>query len=146
MTHEDYGLLALCLWREARGEGAAGQIAVGCVVRNRVEKNGTSYFVEITKPWAFSSITAEGDPQLGLYPSVLDHAWLQCQDLAGQIVDGVLNDSTGGATLYWNPNGIKSSKTFTTLVGQVVAFPQSWNPAVVTETTQIGAHIFLKEN
>lgn len=145
MTPVDYGILALCLWREARGEGYAGQVAVACVVRNRVLKNSTSYFGEITKKWAFSSITATGDPQLGLYPNVFDTQWQQCQQIAQSVADGDITDTTGGATLYWNPLGIKSNVTFETLSGQTVDFPQSWNPEVVSETVQIGSHIFLRE-
>lgn len=146
MTHADYALLSLCLWRESRGEGYAGQVAVACVVRNRVLRDSNSYFAEVIKPWAFSSITAKGDPQLGLYPKDTDAQWLQCQQIAQSVADGLITDTTGGATLYWNPSGIKSNATFTLLDGTTVAFPQGWNPAVVTETVQIGAHIFLKEN
>lgn len=145
MNHADYAMLALCLWREARNQGYAGQVAVACVVRNRVLKNSTSYFAEVTKKWAFSSITATGDLQLGLYPAVLDSQWLQCQQIAQSVADGLIADTTGGATLYWNPLGIKSNVTFKTLAGQTVAFPEDWNPAVVTETVQVGAHIFLSE-
>lgn len=146
MTHSDYFMLALCLWREARGEGYAGQVAVACVVRNRVLKTHTNYYAQVVKPWAFSSITAKGDLQLASYPNVLDSQWLQCQNIAQSVADGEIGDTTGGATLYWNPQGIHSSHTFTCLDGKVVSFPDSWNPAVVEETVQIGAHIFLKEN
>ena len=45
----------------------------------------------------------------------------------------------------WNPNGIDSKDTFTTLAGETVPFPEGWNPAVVRETIQIGEKIFLKE-
>jgi N-acetylmuramoyl-L-alanine amidase len=145
MTHADYFMTALCLWREARGEGRTGQVAVGCVIRNRVLKRSTSYYVEIIKPWAFSSMTARGDLQLALYPVTLDSMWAQCQQVAQEICDGLTADVTAGATLYWNPKGISSTKTFVTLAAETVAFPESWNPDVVTETVQIGAHIFLRE-
>ncbi len=145
MTHSDYALLALCLWREARGEGYAGQVAVACVVRNRRLKRHTSFFAEIVKPWAFSSITAIGDSQLTKYPVDLDSAWLQCQQIAQAVADGEISDTTGGATLYWNPDGIESNVTFQLKDGSIVDFPKSWNPKVVEETVKIGAHVFLKE-
>lgn len=145
MTPADYAFLALALWREARGQKDPGMAAVGCVVRNRVLKNKSTYYAEITKKWAFSSITATGDAQLGLYANVLDNQWHDAQSLAQQIADGKLEDVTGGATLYWNPNGITSDKTFALNDGTAVKFPETWNPAVVSETVRIGAHIFLKE-
>lgn len=138
-------MLSLCLWREARGEGSEGQTAVACVIRNRVIKNSTNYYAEIVKPWQFSSITAKGDPQLGLFPSAFDKQWEQCQEIAQNVIFGQIQDVTGGATLYWNPKGIESNHTFTTLMGSTVAFPDSWNPHKVSETVQIGDHIFLKE-
>lgn len=145
MTHADYAILALTLWREARGEKDPGMAAVGCVLRNRVLKNLSTYYAEATKKWAFSSLTAVGDSQLGLWPNVLDNRWHDAQSLAQQIADGMYADVTGGATLYWNPNGIQSAKTFKLNDGTVVKFPETWNPAVVKETVQIGAHIFLRE-
>lgn len=145
LTHSDYGLLALCLWREARSEGYAGQVAVACVVRNRRLKRHTSFFSEIVKPWAFSSMTAIGDSQLAKYPVDLDNQWQQCQQIAQSVADGEIADTTGGATLYWNPNGIKSTAVFHLLDGTSVAFPQSWDQAVVIETVKIGSHVFLRE-
>jgi N-acetylmuramoyl-L-alanine amidase len=141
----DQFMLALCMYREARGDGRAGMVAVGCVVRNRAVKNGTSFYAEVIKPLQFSSITAAGDPQLATYGPESAASWQLAQLLAADIADDSIQDTTGGATLYWNPNGIKSAATFTTLAGAVVPFPEGWNPAVVSETVQVGEQIFLKE-
>lgn len=145
MTHEDYCMTALALWREARGEGNTGMLAVACVIRNRFIKRNSTFYAEVIKPWAFSSITAKGDVQLGLYPAEPDLIWQQAKLTAANVIDNIVADITGGATLYWNPAGIESTKTFTLSDGSVVAFPSTWNAAVVAETCRIGAHIFLKE-
>lgn len=145
MTHSDYALTSLCLWREARNQGNAGLTAVACVLRNRVMKHNSTYMSEVVKPWAFSSMTATNDSQLTLYPKDSDPIWQQCQLLAANVMDGEVDDITGGATLYYNPAGIVSTATFMLNDGSVVKFPQGWNPAVVKETVVIGAHIFLKE-
>lgn len=130
MTHADYFMLALCLWREARGEGRRGQVAVACVIRNRVVKRQSSFYEEVIKRWQFSSITAKGDPQLGLYPQSYDADWVQCKVIAQDIVDGKLQDETLGATLYYADS---------------MAFPGSWDIAKVKETIKIGHHTFYVE-
>jgi len=144
-SHADYAFTSLCIWREARGEGQAGMTAVACVLRNRVHKNNSTYFAEVTKPWQFSSITAKGDPQLGLFPGATDGLWTTAQLTAGNVIDGDVQDITNGATLYWNPAGIESDKTYVLPDGSQVKFPHTWNPAAVRWTATIGHHIFLKE-
>lgn len=145
MTHSDYFMLSACLWKEARGEGNNGMLAVACVVRNRTTKHHSSYYSEIVAPWQFSSITAKGDSQLILWPKESDPLWQQAQLIATNVIDGSVQDITGGATLYWNPNGIQSDRLFKLNDGSMVSFPASWNAKVVSETMQIGHHIFLKE-
>ncbi len=57
-------LLAMCIFGEARGEGDEGKLAVGCVVRNRVNSEGrygVGFPGVILKPWQFSSFNAN-DP------------------------------------------------------------------------------------
>lgn len=141
----DYAMTALCLWREARGEGQTGMTAVACVIRNRVMKHNSTYLAEVTKKWAFSSMTAPGDSQLILYPTVNDAVWITSQLAAQTVIDGDSTDITSGATLYWNPNGIQSTKTYTLPDGTVVKFPQSWNVDATQFAVKIGNHIFLRE-
>lgn len=130
MTHADYFMTALCLWREARGEGNSGMTAVGCVIRNRVTRDNKSYYAEVVKPWQFSSITAKGDPQLVLFPDALDGSWQQAVLVAGNIIGDVVSDITGGATLYFDDS---------------IPFPRSWNPAAVQATVKLGRLNFYKE-
>jgi N-acetylmuramoyl-L-alanine amidase len=126
----DLFMLAICMWREARGDGRDGMVAVGCVVRNRVTRHGTTYYAEVVKPWQFSSISAHGDPQLGLYPLEADPSWQTAQLLATDIANGNIQDSTQGATLYY---------------ANSIPFPKSWNKAVIQATVTIGNQFFFRE-
>ena len=123
----DVYMLALTIWREARGEGIDGMTAVGCVVRNRVTKNGTSYYREIVKPWQFTSISVKSDPEVNLWPGWADTQWLTAQDIAQEIVSGGTVDTTGGAVNYY-ANTIE---------------PPEW-VASMTFTVQIGKQLFYK--
>lgn len=130
MNPADLFMLALCLYREARGDGDAGMIAVGCVVRNRVHRRNSSYYVEVVKRLQFSSITAKGDPQLILYPAALDASWIKAQAIAAGIISGSIADTTQGSTLYY---------------ANTIPFPASWNRAVLTPTVTVGNQFFFKE-
>jgi len=60
-------LLALMLWREARGESDEAKIAVAHTVVNRVAHPGwwgRTVDDVIAKKWQYSSMTDPGDPQL----------------------------------------------------------------------------------
>ena len=129
-TTPDSFMLALCLWREARGEGVAGMTAVGSVIRNRVLSRKTSYYAEVMRPWQFSSITAHGDPELTLWPALSDPSWEEAQRLAAGIIDGSLADTTGGATLYYADS---------------MGFPKDWNRAECVATVTVGRQFFFRE-
>ncbi len=129
MFGDDF-MLALCMWREARGDGAAGMTAVGCVVRNRVTAHGSGYYSEIVRALQFSSITAKGDPQLTLYPQLSDGTWGMAQTLAKEVISGplALEDITGGAQFYY---------------ATTIPLP-SWAEGM-TMTCQIGRQRFYKQ-
>jgi spore germination cell wall hydrolase CwlJ-like protein len=130
MTHMDYAMAALCLWREARGEGERGMAGVGWVLRNRVARRGSCYFAEVVRPWQFSSMTAKGDPQVANYPAVADPSWALAQQVAAYVIEKALADPTGGATLYYDDS---------------IAFPKSWDRAKVQATVKIGRLNFYRE-
>lgn len=101
MTLDDYErfLLALTMWREARGEGIDGMYAVACVVRNRVRAGMGTYWGVLTHPRQFSSMTVRGDSQTVLWPVPSDPRWTAALDW-----DEVnAPDITHGALYYWNP-------------------------------------------
>lgn len=98
-------LLALTLWREARGEGEVGMQAVGCVIRNRQQAKAYGNWAEVmcTK-YQFSSLTAPEDPMLIIWPGSQDLIFPQAMQIAEGIYDGSLPDITEGAFHYFNPH------------------------------------------
>jgi spore germination cell wall hydrolase CwlJ-like protein len=103
---DDRLLLALCCWREARGECFDVQVGVARTVLNRVHAAPAQGFhrsirENVLKPWAFSSFM-EGDPNSVKYPAAFDLSWKSC--LAA--VDSALTsdaDITLGAVFYFSP-------------------------------------------
>ena len=86
----EVGLLALVIWREARGEGELGMRAVAWTVRNRVEHPtwwGTDYGSVIAKREQYSSMTHAGDPQLSRFPLADDASFAQALEIAYAIVN-----------------------------------------------------------
>lgn len=128
-TEQDRYETAVCVWREARGEGLAGMAAVACVIRNRVLRHKTTFAGEVMRKWAFSSMTAPSDPQLHLVPGGRDHAWLQAQSVAEAVIAG-LRDTTGGATLYYDDS---------------IPFPKAWDHSKVEATVKLGRLNFFRE-
>src|SRR5271169_2984705 len=91
-------LLALAIYREARGEDRAAKIAVGCVIRNRVQHPswyGRTWFEVITKPYQFSSFNL-GEPNSTVFGSPNDPAWQDSAAAALSVMGGAA-DPTGGA-------------------------------------------------
>jgi spore germination cell wall hydrolase CwlJ-like protein len=100
---DDAHLLALCIWREARGEGMFGRRGVGCVVRNRVNHGGygVGYPGAILKPWQFSSFNTS-DINAALWPIDGSLDWMGCLAEANDVLAGI-DDVTNGALLYFSP-------------------------------------------
>ena len=97
-------LLARCIWGEARGEIAAGKLAIAHVVLNRTLKQswmGSTIREVILKPYQFSCFN-DGDPNAKklavIDPS--DKAFSECLLIANLACDGYTIDPTGGATHY----------------------------------------------
>lgn len=98
-------MLALCLWREARGEPLEAKAAVACSIRNRVAKPswwGTGWLGVLTKKWQYTSMTGTGDPNLEKWPQEADTSWLACLAIAYAVHGGQLDDPTSGATHYFD--------------------------------------------
>lgn len=139
--------LTATLFGEARGEPVLGQIAVACVVRNRVRQARVprSYVDVCTAPWQFSCWHEDGanrDLTLlvahalvtaqppGLSAGEL-RALRQCAWIAAGVISGELHDDpTGSATHYLTAQLFQRK-------------PPSWaidQPVLAT----IGAHVFLR--
>jgi spore germination cell wall hydrolase CwlJ-like protein len=71
--------LALCVWREARGESPLGRLLVAQTVENRVRdpRWPDSYIGVITQRFQFSAFNAD-DPNALAFPGENDPAWPCC--------------------------------------------------------------------
>jgi len=106
MSYEQF-LLALCLWREARGETQLARTGIAAVIRNRSEhakRRWPNTIVRvILQPKQFSSFNA-GDPNAVLFPvqpaagaSADWNSWQDCCDVATVPLQ---SDPTNGANCY----------------------------------------------
>lgn len=99
-------LLALTLWREARGEPFTGKVAVAQSIKNRVDHPswwGGDLISVLTKKWQYSSLTDPNDRQLTTWPKADDADFEECLTIA----DGVLRERyasplTRGADSYFD--------------------------------------------
>jgi spore germination cell wall hydrolase CwlJ-like protein len=81
-------ILALCVWREARGETALGRRLVAQVIENRVQDKRwpDNYESVILQPFQFSSFN-KNDPNATAFPTEKDVTWPDCVAAA----DAILN-------------------------------------------------------
>jgi N-acetylmuramoyl-L-alanine amidase len=131
----DQELLALVMWREARGESFEGRRAVGWTVKNRVAKPswwGHDYHSVILKAWQFSSFNTN-DPNETKWPAEDDQIFEACYDEAGCLLDGAdYQDLSDGATHYYDRS---------------IGFPKAWGPEAEWENTlSLGRLRFWKMN
>jgi len=126
----------VCVWRECRHEPSLGQQGVIHVINNRSKKQQKSYYDIATASMQFSSMTYKADPQLSLYPSSQDIAFLNiCHWIDIVFLDStILPDPTEGATFYRNP------KTATS-----IWFDNAIRDGKLVKTVTIGNHDFFKE-
>lgn len=101
----DVVFLALCAWREARGEPDEGVAGVCHAVMNRVEKPGWwGYDVMsvLFKKWQFSSLTDPNDRQLVRWPSADSEHWRRCLRIAYGVYTGEIPNPVPGADSYFD--------------------------------------------
>jgi len=113
----DPQIVTLTLWGETRGERIGSQIAVGCVIRNRVQVGrwGASYARVCLAPWQFSCWRPEGGlanyaavvaaaEQLAKSTTLPDDAMLrQCAWVAQGVIGHWIQDVVKDATHYYAP-------------------------------------------
>lgn len=100
----DTQLLALCCYREARGEPTEGKRGVCHVVNNRRLNPGwwgSTWSSVILKAWQFSSFNAN-DPNHEVWPADDDKIWNECLTIAVAVVSGSDPDPTDGAQYYYD--------------------------------------------
>ena len=96
-------LLALTLWREARGEPLDAKIAVAHTVKNRITHPGwwgNDWISVLTKKWQYSSLTDPNDKQLTTWPKADDAAFEECLGVAEMVMRGVYNSPLKGIDSY----------------------------------------------
>ncbi len=110
----ELSLLALCCYREARGEPFDGKRAVCHVILNRASQPGwwgNGIKSVILKPWQFSSFNSN-DPNSDIWPTDDgDPAWIQCLSAASGVLVGEDPDPTDGSTYYHDTS---------------ISFPKAW--------------------
>ena len=111
-------MVALCVWREARGESADVQRAVAWTIRNRSQVDegratakhspifgGPSLVGVVTKHYQFSSFNA-GDPNCTKFPQESEaagwKAWQSCLLETDNVFNAGVSDPTAGATHYFD--------------------------------------------
>ena len=97
-------LLAICVWREARGESLACQEAVAWSIRNRAMQPswwGDGYVQVILQPYQYSSFNSS-DVNATKFPQSTDPSWSSCLGAAGAAYNATIPDPTGGATNYYD--------------------------------------------
>lgn len=120
---------ALCLWKEARGEGHDGMRAVCHVIANRALRRNKSWAEIVYQPWQFSSMTASNDPQLDKVPVEIDVViFADAYNIANAVYTSKDEDITNGADHYY-------ANTIT---------KPTWAEGM-TATATIGKHLFFKE-
>lgn len=101
---------ALCIWKEARGEGTEGMRAVGHVIKNRIGAIGFPRDLHsvIYQPNAFTSMSVPNDPEYALIPLNEDTQFAFCKALVPAILSGTDPDLTNGACYYANLRDVTS--------------------------------------
>jgi hypothetical protein len=140
-------LLAECAWKENRAGKIPGMQSVINVVMNRAKMHHAPIDAIIMTPKQFTSMSVKTDPEYGVDPSkstgIDAIAWACAQTLASEAAAGTLEDITHGSTLYYAPKGIKTNKYFKLPSGELVLFPQKWNPDAVKYQATIAGQLFF---
>jgi spore germination cell wall hydrolase CwlJ-like protein len=98
----DRTFLALCLWRECRGESRAGKEAVAHSIMNRLASPswGDSIHSVLFQRLQYSSLTHGQDPQLTNWPLSTDASWKECLQVADAVISGAMPSPIGKADSY----------------------------------------------
>lgn len=102
----DFVLLALCIWREARGELLETKQAVGWSIRNRVYHPkwwGHSWSGVILMPYQYSSFN-HNDPNSSKLPVATDPSWEDSLRVASWVYspESPSSDLSHGADSYFD--------------------------------------------
>ena len=134
---DDVNSTALCLWREARGDGHDAMRAVAHVILNRVGAPGFASSVHdvIFGKNQFTSMSVSSDPEFSLQPESDDAAYADALSIAGAVLNGQDDDLTNGAHYYCNPKTATSGWFYKNIVENSEDHPL---------TATIGKQVFYK--
>lgn len=122
----EVSLLALTIWREARGESFEAKVAVAHSIKNRVDRPswwGNDWISVLTKKWQYSSLTDPHDRQLTTWPKSDDAVFVECLNIADGVMCGYFNSPVRGADSYYDksiaPPPWATPETFVGTVGRL---------------------------
>lgn len=100
----DIHSMALCVWKEARGQGTVGMRAVAHVIKNRVGAAGFAKNIHdvIYGRNQFSSMSIPSDSEFDLIPPPGDIQFGFCMTICPLVLNGTDSDPTNGAKYYEN--------------------------------------------
>lgn len=101
----ELGTLTLLVGREARGCPYSAMLGVAWSVRNRVFKPrywGTDWLSVMSFKYAYSSLTANADPNLIVYPNLEKKEWQAAAQAAETAYLGSGPDPISAATHYYS--------------------------------------------
>ena len=132
---QDLAAMALCVWKEARGEGELGMKAVADVIRNRACAWDQSIHDVVYAKNQFTSMSVPSDPEFNLQPTEGDAQFVFCQSLCEPILTSQMSDVTNGALYYCNPKEATSGWFAEHIVADSIMHPQ---------VATIGRQLFYK--
>jgi N-acetylmuramoyl-L-alanine amidase len=139
LTLSDPDFMALTMWAEARGEPVEGRIAIGCVLRNRLNDGrwGSSYERVCLAPAQFSCWNSGTDA---------NHAALLA--LCAQVQSGTPITDAILTECYWIASGVRGQQVLdrvdrATHYLRVDVNPQPKWVSAGTMVCRIGPHVFF---
>lgn len=126
---DDVQSLALCAWKEARGEGPSGMRAVMHVIYHRALRwySHTDHPVHaaVYAKNQFTSMSVPSDPEFNLEPGDNDQQYTYCVQLAPTVLADNDPDNTGNACYYANLKTATSGWFFDNIVQDTINHPQT---------------------
>jgi len=143
MQYDDNDLhaMALCIWKEARGEGHDGMRAVAHVIKNRVGTPGFAKTIHdvIFGKNQFTSMSVSSDPEFNLIPPAGDSQFAYAVAICPSVLSGDDADLTDGAHYYENAATATSG-----WFGRVIAGPDGFGTELHPLTASIGKQSFYE--
>lgn len=139
----DIHSMALCVWKEARGEGSFGMRAVAHVIKNRIGYPGFAHTLHdvIYGKNQFTSMSVPSDPEFNLIPPPGDHYFAYALSICPLVVTESASepDITNGAHYYENAETATSG-----WFGRVIAGPDGLGTSGHKFLEQIGKQKFYE--